>query len=66
MKFLDIDCILRSFSFQNLSKFQDIFVKNITRVRMALRVVTSVRATSVSVLLVGKVTNVTKVSVTST
>lgn len=66
MKFLDIDCILRSFSFQNLSKFQKIFVKNITRVRMALRVVTSVRATSVSVLLVGKVTNVTKVSVTST
>lgn len=66
MKFLDIDCILRSFSFQNLSKFQEIFVKNITRVRMALRVVTSVRATSVSVLLVGKVTNATKVSVTST
>lgn len=66
MKFLDIDCILRSFSFQNLSKFQEIFVKNITRVRMALSVVTSVRATSVSVLLVGKVTNVTKVSVTST
>lgn len=66
MKFLDIDYILRSFSFQNLSKFQEIFVKSITRVRMALRVVTSVRATSVSVLLVGKVTNVTKVSVTST
>lgn len=59
MKFLDIDYILRSFSFQNLSKFQEIFVKSITRVRMALRVVTSVRATSVSVLLVGKVTNVT-------
>lgn len=66
MKFLDIDCILRSFSFQNLSKFQEICVKSITHVRMALRVVTSVRATSVSVLLVGKVTNVTKVSVTST
>lgn len=66
MKFLDIDCILRSFSFRKLSKFQEIFVKNITHVRMALRVVTTVRATSVSVLLVGKVTNVTKVSVTST